>query len=267
MKKTLITIAIILILILTGLTIIKGLNLGNLSIFGIKQIREENDNLEEKIKQATSLVNISYPQKLQSLDNDLKEMKNEKQKYEDMVATTNESEIQTVMQEQVYTIDKLWEKLGMLARYEGLNATFEPTQGTRTPIKRNNEEPDYKYYDIKFTLQGGYANIALYIADIENNSQLGFRIDNFKMVPDGENVKATFTCKDIAIKGVSNSQIATEEDKNKEGQPNGQPSGQPNEQPNEQTSGQPNEQTNGQVPTQTPTTPTEMNRPTETMPQ
>ncbi len=218
MKKLLISLAIALVLILTSLTIVKGIHVGNLPILGIKQIKEENAKLENKIKEATTLVSVSYPQKLQNLDNNLKEMKNEKQKYEDMMTTGNQSEIKSTIQEQVYTIDKLWEKLGMLARYEGLNATFEPMPGTRMPIKRNNEQPDYNYYDIKFTLQGGYPNISLYIADIENNSQLGFRIDNFKMVPDEKNVQATFTCKDIAIKGVSNDKILLEEDKNKEQQ-------------------------------------------------
>ena len=213
MKKILISTAIILILLLAGTTIIKGLNIGQLSILGIKQIREENDALEAKIKEATTLVNISYPQKLQEIDLNLKEMKSEKEKYEDMLATTNQSEIQTTIQENVYTIDKLWEKLGMLARYEGLTATFEPSQGTRKPA---NGQENYNYYDINFTLQGGYANIALYISDIENNSQLGFKIENFKMVPEGDNVKATFKCKDIAIKGVSNSPIQDKDEKNNE---------------------------------------------------
>ena len=212
MKKILISTAIILVLLLTGLIIINGLNLGQLSILGLKQIRKENDMLEQKLKETTALVNITYPQKLQEIEYNLKEMKKEKEKYEDMLATTNQSEVQTTIHENVYTIDKLWEKLGMLARYEGLTATFEPSQGTKKTSNLGVGQTNYNYYDINFTLQGGYANIALYISDIENNSQLGFKIENFKMVPEGEEVKATFICKDIAIKGVSSSPIQNKED-------------------------------------------------------
>ena len=42
---------------------------------------------------------------------------------------------------------------------------------------------------------------------IENDSQLGFKIENFSMVPSSSttDLQATFTCKDITIKGISNS--------------------------------------------------------------
>ena len=212
MKKLLISLVIALILALTVVTVINGLHIGNLSILGIREIKEENSNLERKIEEATKLASTTYPNKLSTLDMNLKEMKAEKQKYEDMVATSTQSEIQTAIQEQVYTIDKLWTKIGTLATDEGLDATFELTSGTRQPVARSTGEADYKYYNINFTVLGGYANISLYISDLENDSQLGFKIEDFKMEPisDGSSVKATFTCKDIAIKGISTSKIETQ---------------------------------------------------------
>lgn len=209
MKKLLIIITIALIFTLTCITVINGLQIGGISILGIKGIRSENSDLQSKIDEATKLASTTYTTKLTSLDTDLKDMKAEKQKYDDMVATSSQSEIQIAIQEQVYTVDKLWTKIGTLATDEGLDATFELTAGTREPVKKGNGESDYKYYNINFTVQGGYANISLYISDLENDSQLGFKIEGFKMEPvgDGGTVKATFVCKDIAITGISTSTI------------------------------------------------------------
>ena len=205
MKKLLISIVIILVLILSCLTMFKGLHIGNLSIFGFKEIKDESQKLDLKLKEATSLASVQYLEKLEDLDEELKDMKSEKQKYEDMIATASESEVKTVVEEQIYTIDKLWTKIGSLATDEGLSATFDLSATSRNPIVQSGVDSDYKYYDIKFSLEGGYANISLYISDIENDSQLGVRIEDFKMEPvgDGTTVKATFVCKDIAIRGIS----------------------------------------------------------------
>ena len=211
MKKLLISLVIVLVLALTVVTVVKGINIGNFIILGINGIKEENTNLETKIGEATKLASTTYTQELATLNSNLKDMKTQKQKYEDMISTTTQSEMQTAIQEQVYTIDKIWSKIGTYATDEGLAAVFELTSGTRIPAKRNNQEADYQYYNINFTVQGGYINIALYMSDIENDSELGFRFENFKMEPtgDGGTVKATFVCKDIAIKGISTSTIST----------------------------------------------------------
>lgn len=215
MKKLLIIIVITLILALTCVTVVSGLHMGNLSILGIKEIKSEDQNLKQKIDEATKLASITYSNELTALDSNLKEMKAEKQKYEDRIATTTQSEMQIAIQEPVYTIDKIWSKIGKYATDEGLDATFELKAGTRIPVKKDNEEADYKYYDIKFTVLGGYANISLYMSDIENDSQLGFKFENFKMEPSGDGVKATFTCKDIAIKEISTSTISTQNEQSK----------------------------------------------------
>ena len=211
MKKILISIVIVLILALTVVTVLNGINLGNFTVLGINNIKEESSKLETKIEEATKLASTTYYSELTTLDSNLKEMKTQKQKYEDMLATTTESEMQTAIQEQVYTIDKIWSKIGTYATDGGLTAAFELTEGTRIPVKRNNQETDYKYYNINFTVLGGYANISLYMSDIEKDSELSFKFENFKMEPSGDGgiVKATFVCKDIAIKGISTSTIST----------------------------------------------------------
>ena len=212
MKKLLISTIIILVSILTITTLINGIHIGKIDIIGVKEIKKENANLEEKLQQATTLVSTEYPNKVSTLNSDLKEMKNEKTRYEDMIATSTESEVAAALQKQKYSIDKLWTKLGSLATDEGLDAKFEFKNGSLASTDTSNS--DYKYYDINFTVQGSYVGVSLYISDLENDSELNFKIENFSMEPNdsGETVKATFVTKDIAIKGISGSSVPTTQD-------------------------------------------------------
>ena len=97
--------------------------------------------------------------------------------------------------------------IGTLATDEGLNAIFELKNGSLTPASTES----FKYYDINFTVQGSYAGVSLYISDLEDDSELNFKIENFSMEPveNGNYVKATFTTKDIAIEGISSSTVTT----------------------------------------------------------
>ena len=134
-------------------------------------------------------------------------MKNEKQSYEDMVSVSTDSEVAASLQKQKYTVDKLWTKIGTLATDEGLDARFELKNGSLTPASTET----FKYYDINFTVQGSYVGVSLYISDLEDDSELNFKIENFEMEPinNGESVKATFVTKDIAIEGISTSTVIT----------------------------------------------------------
>ena len=67
-------------------------------------------------------------------------------------------------------------------------------------------------YDLNFSVSGGYANISQFISDIENNSDLNFRIYNFKMNGNGEEVLANFTIKNVNIKEMLSTQTSTETD-------------------------------------------------------
>ena len=188
MKKLLISIMIILCCILTLITGLKGIHIGNINILGIQEIKKENADLETKLNQATSLAGTDYPNKISTINSDVKAMKSE-------------------IQKQKYTVDKLWAKIGTLATDEGLNAIFELKNGSLTPASTES----FKYYDINFTVQGSYAGVSLYISDLEDDSELNFKIENFSMEPveNGNYVKATFTTKDIAIEGISSSTVTT----------------------------------------------------------
>ena len=63
-----------------------------------------------------------------------------------------------------------------------------------------------------FTVIGAYAQIEEFITHIEDDSKLGYKIENFKMVPsDEEKVQATFICRNIKISGISSGESSNQE--------------------------------------------------------
>lgn len=206
MKKLLISIIIILVLILTGVTIINGLKIGNFKILGIIEIKKQNEDLDNKIKEATKLASTDYPKTLDDLNKNLKEFKNTKTNYEEMVTISTENEIQAANQYGVYEIGMLWIELGNHAKSEGV--IMDVSAKDLTGIDNNStSEVDKKYNcNLYFTATGTYAGIAGFIEDIEDDSKLGFKIEDFNITTSSEGndvLQATFTCRDIIIRGVS----------------------------------------------------------------
>lgn len=211
MKKLLICIIIILVLILTGITIVNGLEIGNFKILGITEIKKQNEDLDNKIKEATKLASTDYQKKLDDLDKTVKEFEKTKTSYEDMINVSTDSEIQAANQYGVYEIGMLWIELGNHAKTEGVKMDVSAKDLTAIDTDTTTEA-DKKYNcNLYFTVTGTYAGIAGFIEDIEDDSKLGFRIEDFKMLPSSEEtniLQATFTCKDIIIRGISSNSVA-----------------------------------------------------------
>lgn len=54
-----------------------------------------------------------------------------------------------------------------------------------------------------YTITGSYVSISEFVAAIENNSSLNFRIENFKLLPTAgntENLQATFKVRGLNVK-------------------------------------------------------------------
>ena len=217
MKKLLISIIIILVFILTVATIIKGLEIGNFKILGITEIKQQNKNLDDKIKDATKLASTDYQKKLSDLDKTVKEFKKTKSSYDDMINVSTDNEVQAANQYGVYEIGMLWIELGNHAKSEGITMDVSAKNLTAVDTKTTTEV-DKKYTcDLYFTVTGTYAGIAGFIEDVEDDSKLGFRIDEFKMMSSSEGnntLQATFTCKDILIRGISMNSTGSSETTN-----------------------------------------------------
>ena len=203
MKKTLILILIVLVLALTIFTLINGLQIGSFSIWGIRTIQDENAKLDETVTQATKLASSTFPGKVSEVNTSMKNLQEQKTTYEDMVAVSSSSEVQTASQLSNYTLDFLWTEIGTHATSEGVNIDISLTAGAG----------GQNVYDLNFTVVGSYVGICEFIRDIEDDSDLAFKIEQFSMTA-GEStssLRATFICKNIPIEGVSSIDSGTDQ--------------------------------------------------------
>lgn len=203
MKKLLISVIVALLLILTVVSVVKGWQIGGLSILGVKGIQEKNEDLDAKIQAATKLASNDYLRSIDDLNANLKKLQNVKKNYEDMVSVSSEGEVQASKQFQKYSIDFLWIRIGTHAKSEGIEIKMVVAKGS------NNTQDTY---NLNFTATGSYIGIADFIRDIEDDSSLGFKIEEFKMAPSstGQDIQATFVCKNIAIKDISQMTLGTD---------------------------------------------------------
>lgn len=188
MRKILIGILTILLIVMAVLVITKGLTIGNFKILSVKQIIEGNDKLTSEISQTEKLIKSDYPAKLEDLDGNFSNLLVAKEEYQDLADVSTKSEINKAITVETYTVEFLWTRLGRHATAEGVYLSYTPTNNS-----------------IKFTVSGDYIPILSFVSDIENDSKLGFRIENFKLIPGGNNLQATFETRNINIKteGVS----------------------------------------------------------------
>lgn len=201
MKKLLISILIGLLLILSAFLIIQGIGLGKIQILGITGIKNKSEELNQKIQEAGKLAEKDYKQAVSDVEANAKKLATEKQTYEEMT-TTLDGETASTGQIQKYEIETLWVKLGNYATSEGAVMKMDVvSSGTAQDV-----------YNLRFTVTGSYISITDFISDIENDTTLGFKIEEFKMSPSGSNgdLQATFICKEITIKDVSQNIVQTE---------------------------------------------------------
>lgn len=194
MKKLLMLILIGLLIALSIFIVINGFEIGSVQVLSYTDIQAKNKELDKKIQQASKLAEKDYKQAVSDVEESSKKLEQEKKEYEDMTAISSEGDVQVASQIERYEVETLWVKLGNYATSEGAVIRMDIVQGNASDI-----------YNLKFTVNGSYISITDFISDIENDSTLGFKIEEFKMLPStsGTDLQATFVCKDIAIKDVS----------------------------------------------------------------
>ena len=207
MKKLLISILIILVFVLTAFTIVKGVQIGSFQIWGVMDIQKNNAQLESTVTEATRLASTTFPSKVSEVNASMENLEKEKTTYEDMVAVSSTGDVQTASQLSNYTLDFLWTEIGTHATSEGVNIDITLTPGTGGS----------DVYNMNFTAVGSYVGITEFIRDIEDDSDLAFKIEEFSMKAGSSNsiLQATFVCKNIPIEGVSSIDTKTENTENK----------------------------------------------------
>ncbi len=192
MKKLLMLILIVLLVALSAFIVIKGFEVGEVEVLSYLGIRDRNEELDNTIQEASKLAEKDYRQAVTTVQDSSKKLEQTKKEYEDMTVISSEGDVQNAGQIERYEVETLWVKLGNYATSEGAVLRIDIVQGNTSDT-----------YNLRFTVTGSYISITDFISDIENDSTLGFKIEEFKMIPDGELLQGSFVCKEIAIKEVS----------------------------------------------------------------
>lgn len=184
MRKILISVFVCLLFIMTVFSIVKGNDL--LKVEGFMGLYEKNKDLDNRIEELSQTINIGYTYAQDDLEKSVDNLLEAKTEYETQVilASSNEENYTSEM----YSVDYLWTRLGNYAKDEQIDLDI----GVYASGVDN-------LYDLKFTLKGSYLGITNFIYDIEDNSKLGFKIDDFSMTGNSASVTASFTCESIYI--------------------------------------------------------------------
>lgn len=188
MRKILIIILIILLLVLAYFTIFQGISIGTFDILSTKDIIKLNEDLTHKIEEANTKTKSELPNKESELESSVETLLENKEKYYKVANVSTETEISKANKEEVYDIEYLWLRVGSHARKEGVNIKMEIKQGDAGDIK-----------NLTFTVNGKYVGIIDFVSALEDDSELDFRIENFKLIPSDENLQATFNVTGIRI--------------------------------------------------------------------
>lgn len=188
MRDRIFLIVLIVLIIILTIAMINGIKIGNFQIPSIKQLTNKNQEINEKIEKASTLTSIDYPNNVEKLEDTYEKFTLKKQKYEEMSDFTDEDG-NNIYEIKQYDIVYLWELFGKYAKSNNLKIEMS--------VKSNGSKEDF--YDLYFTTTGKYTDISQFINNIENNSDLYFRIYNFKISGSGETITSTFTVKNVKL--------------------------------------------------------------------
>lgn len=197
-RKILMGILTVLLAVLTYFTITNGISIGSFQALGLKGLKEEDTQIQSKIETASSLTSSTYPSKLSELNQNTKNLLSKKEEYTDLTTYSTEDQIEAANELQEYEVEYLWAEVGKYATKEGIKIKMD----INTAASGGQSADGRKMYDLNFTAEGAYIGIAYFLADLQDDSFLEFKIENFVLTKgeSTENLKATFVVKDIPIK-------------------------------------------------------------------
>ena len=200
MKKILMGILIFFLLLIITFMLIGRVGFGEFRISGLENIKEESDKLDKKILEVSALTKSTYEQKKDDLNSAQKSMLKSKQDYKEKLAYSTAGAIESANRLENYNIDFLWTRIGKYATKQGLGLKLELQSGSTQELK-----------NLVFTATGKYIPITDFIYSIEEDDELNFTIEDFKLIADnkeGTILQASFTVPDVAM-NLSNLKTST----------------------------------------------------------
>ncbi len=193
MRKILISILVILLIVLAIFTIFQGISIGTFEILSTQGIIELNSDLTNKIEEANRKIKGDLQSKKSELSQSINTLLTNKESYYRIANVSTESEIDEAHTEDIYTTEYLMLRVGRHARNKGVNIRMDV-------LNASTGSNDSNMKNLSFTVVGKYVAIIDFVSVLEDDSELAFKIENFNLLPDGENLRATFDVTNIRIK-------------------------------------------------------------------
>lgn len=194
MKKVLILILIVLLSVLCYNVVASGYEIAGIKILNLKEIKSENEKLDTTIAQIENLKEVEYPAKISQMNEAAKAMLSNKKTYEELAAYSSEQDVLNATKTEKYDIEVLWIRIGNHAEKTGVVPKLEILSSSNNTTGAN---------DLRIIATGRYIGITDFVREIEDDTKLGFKIENFELVPlangDGSELQASFKIKDIFI--------------------------------------------------------------------
>lgn len=194
-RKILIGAIVLLLAIMTYFTIANGVKIGNIEAYGVSKLKEENSKIDVRIQEASKLTSTDYPGKTSELNKNIKSLLSKKEEYKDLTTYSTPDQVTAANELDDFEVEYLWVLIGNYATKQGIKLKMDispAVNGTQTSDGR-------KMYDLNFTVEGSYIGIALFMSDLQNDSFLEFKLENFTM-KGSETLTSTFIVKDVPIK-------------------------------------------------------------------
>ncbi len=202
MRKLLLTFLLLILFAIFGGMVVSGYTLGDLTIgYSIQDIIAENNKLDTQIATLGTKIDTEYQSAKSGLDSSFRKLQTEKQNYQDIIAYSSQDELNAAIQTEEYKLDYLWTKIGSFATGNNLVMKADLSHGTSGVSNQ---------YNISFVAIGEYIDISEFVYAIEKEPTLGFRIEEFALVPYSEDtLQATFIIKNVAIDPASLNESST----------------------------------------------------------
>lgn len=234
MKKLLTLILIILLIVLAATLVTNGIKIGDFQILSLKQLIQANVELDEKILEADKITKTDYKAELNKLDKKMNELQSNKKRYEELMAITSDKNFELASREETYKLEYLYYQLGEIAKKNDVDIKIEISTGS-SGANGLYDITLITSYEGAATDESGYVKLTDFIYEVENDETLGFKVEDFSLIPydvssksvtredvivnekgetetitvtesvAGYGLRGTFTAKNIAIQDISDS--------------------------------------------------------------
>ncbi len=189
MKKLLISIIAIVLAVLIYVLLFENITIANWKSQSIEDIEKSDNDLEKKIGEVNQVNNQEYPEKIESLEKAIKDLKTTKEEYIAKTKSISENIDLGIVEVKQYKIERLWITLENYAKDCGVELVLDLVESSTI----STEQIGADLYDLNVTLIGDYIGITDFIYEIENDDILDFRIKNFSLAQNVETSNNTGT--------------------------------------------------------------------------